>query len=85
MALTAAEKMRRLRARQRDGEYVLPMKVNRALAEDVLIPRGYLSEEDADDREKVADALLAAVSQLITPPAEPDDVTGNDHAFRFVR
>ena len=73
MPLTPAEKMRRYRKRVRAGKRVVALELDQALVEDGLIGHGYLAREDADDLEKVAAALRAAVTQKIAAPSEPED------------
>ena len=48
MAVTAAERQRRYRTRQRRGRCVVPIEVDAALIEDALIRRRFLRREDAD-------------------------------------
>ena len=61
MALTAAEKVKRHRARHRAGEAVLPIQVNLNRVADWLVDQHQLAEWDADDREKIRAALEQAI------------------------
>jgi hypothetical protein len=61
MALTAAEKMRRHRARRRDGVVVLPIAVDVDMLAEFLIDRGFIMPWDADDRAAIAKALATAL------------------------
>ena len=61
MALSGAEKVRRHRARKRRGEAVLPIKVNVGAVAELLIDHRMLREWDAHDRDKVREALEAAM------------------------
>jgi hypothetical protein len=82
----ARQRQRRYRERIRDGRRIVPVEVDASIIEDALVRRRFLRREDADDPEKVAAALQAAVVQLITPPAEPyDAVTHNGRDFRTMR
>jgi hypothetical protein len=82
----AAERQRAYRARLREGRRVVPVEIDQSVIEDALIRRRFLRREDADNPEKVAAALQAAVRQLIVPLAEPDDaVMRNAIDFLTVR
>ena len=52
-----AERMRRYRRRQKAGVQVISLEVDFETV-DALIDGGWLTEDDARDSEKIADALL---------------------------
>ena len=61
MALSAAEKVRRHRARRRKGEAVLRINVNLGAVADWLIDHQKLAEWDATDRDQIQTSLENAV------------------------
>jgi hypothetical protein len=63
--LTPAERQARRRERVRDGLAVVPVAVDLAMLEDALTADGYLTGEDADDREKLKAAFEIAVKDWI--------------------
>lgn len=61
MALTAAEKMKRLRARRRAGRAALTVDVDLDRVAGLLFDTGFIGEWDADDRQAIARALATAL------------------------
>lgn len=58
---SAAERQRRYRQRQRDGVQVVPVEVDHALVQK-LIDSGWVSEAEAVDPERLADAVARAAA-----------------------
>jgi hypothetical protein len=54
---SAAKRMKEYRARARNGQAVLRVKVDVARLEDALVAEEFLFEQDRDDRRKVEAAL----------------------------
>jgi hypothetical protein len=59
--MTAVQRMRRCRARQRAGRRTVLLDIDVALIEDALLRTGFLSRADSDDQVKVDAALREAV------------------------
>ena len=66
--MTAAARMRAYRERQREGVSVVPIAVPDEFLVD-LIDGGFLSANDADDRDKVARAIERMHSALRVTPS----------------
>jgi hypothetical protein len=61
---TTAERMRRLRARRRRGEVVVPVPIAEHLVIGWLLDTGRLAEQDAEDVEAIAAALARTLREI---------------------
>ena len=55
-ATSSADRSRRYRQRQRDGWLVLPVPIHEAYI-DALVDQHFLEEADANDRQKITEAI----------------------------
>ena len=62
---SAAERMQAYRTRAANGLVVLPLTIDEVETAQMLSAGGLLAAHDADDREKVAEALERQIANLI--------------------
>ena len=63
--MSASDRQRLHRARQRDGVIVLPVQIDEVALVEALRHSGAISPADADDREKLAEAAGRIIEEAV--------------------